>query len=94
MTPDQLHVAEHNPEWEMSRFDMTMQMLRGRWMLVAMLALIGAIAGGFAGYTLPEPIFRSEGIIEIKPVVARILTSDESKTCGLSLMVTLASRLL
>ncbi|MBN4061120.1 hypothetical protein JYU15_01660, partial [bacterium AH-315-I18] len=79
MTPDQLHVAEHNPEWEMSRFDMTMQMLRGRWMLVAMLALIGAIAGGFAGYTLPEPIFRSEGIIEIKPVVARILTSDESK---------------
>jgi Mrp family chromosome partitioning ATPase/uncharacterized protein involved in exopolysaccharide biosynthesis len=78
-TPDQLLVADNNQEWELSRFDMTMQMLRGRWTLVAILALIGAVAGGFAGFKLPKPIYRSEGIVEIKPVVPKILTSDDSK---------------
>tara|TARA_Y100001933_G_scaffold265279_1_gene339654 strand:- start:80412 stop:82739 length:2328 start_codon:yes stop_codon:yes gene_type:complete len=78
-TPDQLLVADNNHEWEMNRFDMTMQMLRGRWTLVIVLALIFATAGGFAGFKLPKPIYRSEGIIEIKPVVPKILTDDESK---------------
>ena len=77
-TPDQLLVADTN-DWEMSRFDKTMQMLRGRWTLVSILALIFAVAGGFAGYKLPKPVYRSEGIVEIKPVVPKILTSDESK---------------
>ena len=32
-TPDQLLMADPNQDWEMSRFDKTMQMLRvaGRW---------------------------------------------------------------
>lgn len=77
-TPDQLLVADSN-DWEMSRIDKTMQMLRGRWTLVTILALIGAVAGGFAGFKLPKPTYRSEGIVEIKPVVPKILISDESK---------------
>ncbi len=77
-TPDQLLMAEPNSDWEISRFDMTMQMLRGRWTLVVILALILAVTGAFLGFKVPKPIYRSEGIIEIKPVVPRILTSDES----------------
>ena len=78
-TPDQLLMADPNQDWEMSRFDKTMQMLRGRWTLVTILALILAVAGAVLGYKMPKPIYRSEGIVEIKPVVPRILTSDDSK---------------
>jgi Mrp family chromosome partitioning ATPase/uncharacterized protein involved in exopolysaccharide biosynthesis len=77
-TPDQLLMADPNQDWEMSRFDRTMQMLRGRWMLVTILALILAVCGAVLGYKIPKPVYRSEGIIEIKPVVPRILNSEGS----------------
>lgn len=78
-TPEQLYVAENNPEFELSRIDTTIQMLRGRWVLVTILALIGSIFGGVLGFTLPKPVYRSEGFIEIKPNIPKILSSDESK---------------
>ncbi len=78
-TPDALHTADPYQVDGMTRFDQTMQMLRGRWGLVAILALIGMIGGGFVGYKVPTPVYRSEGLIEIKPVVPKILISDDTK---------------
>jgi polysaccharide biosynthesis transport protein len=53
------------------------QLLRGRYILAIVLAL-GLGAGlGYLGYTIPKPVYRSSGMIRIRPFTSRILYSNE-----------------
>jgi len=45
------------------------RMLRGRYVLATVLALIGAVAGATAGVMLPKPAWESDGVIEISPII-------------------------
>ena len=47
------------------------QLLRGRYLLAAVLATIGAVAGAAAGFLLPKPTFESVAIVRIDPQLAR-----------------------
>jgi hypothetical protein len=44
-------------------------LLRGRYILAAVLSLLGAAGGGVAGYYATQPTYQSVGMIRIKPTV-------------------------
>lgn len=54
--------------------------LRGRYVLALSLAIVGATCGLAAGWLIPRPKFRSEGLIRIQPVMPRILYPSEEST--------------
>lgn len=47
------------------------QLLRGRYLLAAVLATIGAATGAAAGFLLPKPTWESTAIVRIDPIVVR-----------------------
>jgi capsular exopolysaccharide synthesis family protein len=47
------------------------QLLRGRYLLAAVLATIGAAAGATAGFLLPKPSYESVAIVKIDPMLNR-----------------------
>ena len=53
------------------------QLLRGRYILAIVLALALGAGLGYLGYTIPKPVYRSSGMIRIRPFTSRILYSNE-----------------
>ncbi len=53
------------------------RLLRGRYALAISLAICGAIAGTVAGYESTHPKYRSQGIVEVQPVIKNALTGDK-----------------
>ncbi|HSU65948.1 MAG TPA: AAA family ATPase [Tepidisphaeraceae bacterium] len=45
------------------------QLLRGRYLLAAVLACIGAVCGAAAGFLLPKPSWESIGVVHVHPVI-------------------------
>jgi Mrp family chromosome partitioning ATPase/uncharacterized protein involved in exopolysaccharide biosynthesis len=62
---------------EVNPLQMIHQLLRGRYILAIVLAI--GLGGGLAylGWTIPKPIYKSTGMIRIKPFTTRILYSNE-----------------
>ena len=54
--------------------------LRGRYLITAVLSLIGALGAATAGYVVPDPKYRAEGLVRIKPVLPRILYQSDDST--------------
>src|SRR3954452_8643656 len=50
--------------------------MRGRYVLGVVLALLGAAAGGAAGYMTGEPGFISKGAIRVRPYITNIDKAD------------------
>ncbi len=55
-------------------------LLRGRYIITIVLATICGLGAAAAGYLLPVPKFRAEGLIRIQPVLPRILYQSEQNT--------------
>lgn len=53
------------------------RLLRGRYPLTIVLALLGAATGGSIGVISQEPIYRSDGQIRIRPAVGKLLYDTE-----------------
>lgn len=51
-------------------------LLRGRYVLAAILCLLGAAAGGYAGFKSPSPKYTSTGMVELKLIVPSIRQGD------------------
>lgn len=49
------------------------RLLRGRYLITILLAGIFAVAGGAAGYLSQQPLYRSDAVIQIQPVLPKIL---------------------
>ena len=73
--PDAPH-AEHQP----SPFALVHKLLRGRYLWVLTSALVLGAVGGSLGYFLPTPQYRAEGLIQVKPVLPKILYSNEQSS--------------
>jgi Mrp family chromosome partitioning ATPase len=61
----------------MSPFQRLHLMLQGRYHWAALLALIGGMAGGLAGYQLWSPRYEAEGLIQLQPYMSPILYETE-----------------
>lgn len=51
--------------------------LRGRYTITIVLALIFGFAGGAAGYLSREPLYRSTGLVRIRPMLPKVLYENE-----------------
>jgi len=71
---DQQATAASNPFLSLHR------LLQGKYPYAIVLAIVGGVACGLAGYILPEPIYRSTGMIRYKPVLPRLLYKSEDST--------------
>ncbi len=76
-----------NESWDMGQehqqtnpFVLIHRNMRGRYTVAIVLGLIFGIAGGVLGYTSREPLYRSTGLIRVKPVLPRVLYKDEQNT--------------
>ena len=65
------------PAAPVHQFRQLRRMLRGRYFWVVLLGMIWACTGGAAGYKYVKPLYRSTGLIEIKPYVPRIIFETE-----------------
>lgn len=64
---------EQNPLQRMRR------LLRGRMGLAITLAILGALIGGALGYKLLKPQYRSDGLIEVRPLLATPLGTNQDQ---------------
>lgn len=55
------------------------RLLRGRMWLAGILATVCAAAGGAAGYKLLKPEYRSDGLVEIRPLLASPLAGNQDE---------------
>ncbi len=61
-------------------FAMVHRLLRGRYLLTVGLALVFGLAGAAAGFFSQRPLFRSNAVIEIRPVLPKILFESEQSS--------------
>ncbi len=61
-------------------FAMVHRLLRGRYLLTIGLALAFGIAGGSAGFFSQQPRFKSDAVIQIQPVLPKILFESEQSS--------------
>ncbi|HEY8667790.1 MAG TPA: AAA family ATPase [Tepidisphaeraceae bacterium] len=59
-------------EAQQAPFKKIHRLLRGRYLLTLTLALICGMGGAAAGYLSQKPTYRSDGLIEIKPVIENL----------------------
>jgi Mrp family chromosome partitioning ATPase/uncharacterized protein involved in exopolysaccharide biosynthesis len=69
---DGAHVA-HNDGAAPNPVIFVLSLLRGRYVLAIVLAVLGAGVGGAMGYLSQRPIYESTGLIRIRPNLSRIL---------------------
>ncbi|MBC7835839.1 MAG: AAA family ATPase [Phycisphaerales bacterium] len=67
----------HAPQGQTNILTIVHRLLRGRYLLVSILAVLGASAGGVGGYLSQTPKYRSEGLIRIQPKMGMILYKTE-----------------
>ncbi len=65
------------PAGQINRPGELRRVFRGRYLWVALLAVIGAAGGAVLGYKSVTPVYRSVGLIEIKPYTPRIMFKTE-----------------
>lgn len=56
------------------------RLLRGRYLITAVLAVICAIGGGLAGFMSQKPLYRSDSLIKVEPVLPKILYDTEQSS--------------
>lgn len=61
-------------------FAMVHRLLRGRYLLTIGLALVFGVVGGSVGFFSQQPRFKSNAVIEIQPVLPRILFESEQSS--------------
>lgn len=52
-------------------------LLRGRYWIAAILVVVGLGVGSFVGYRLKPPVYRSTGLVRVKPILPRVLYQSE-----------------
>lgn len=72
--------SEDAPEAHGNALVMVHRLLRGRYILTIVLAGLFAMAGGLAGYVSQEPLYRSRSVIQIQPVLPKILFETEQSS--------------
>src|SRR5690349_6081455 len=70
--------AEQAPRFRMPSnlgegLSMVHRALRGRYIVVVLLALIGGAAGGYGGYKVIKPTFQSEGLLKIAYTLPQVM---------------------
>lgn len=70
--------AEQTPRFRMPSnlgegLSMVHRALRGRYIVVVLLALIGCAAGGYAGYKIMKPTYQSEGLLKIAYTLPQVM---------------------
>jgi Mrp family chromosome partitioning ATPase len=58
-------------------FSQIHRLLRGRYWLAVLLALVGGAGGAYIGYHATQPTYQSVGLIRIKPILPRILFQND-----------------
>ncbi|MEA5612313.1 GumC family protein [Nodularia spumigena] len=72
--------AESPQQAQGNVFAMVHRLLRGRYLITIILALVFGLAGAAAGFFSQTPMFRSAAVIEIKPVLPKILFESEQSS--------------
>lgn len=72
--------AHGEPHHQVNIVHVVHGLLRGRYAITITLALILGIGAAAAGYLLPTPRYKAEGLIRIQPVLPRILYESEQNT--------------
>ena len=80
MSGSQINWDMGNEQSQTSAFVMIHRLLRGKYVLVAVLALIFGIGGGVFGYMSRQPMYESVGLIRIQPSLPKVLFSSEQST--------------
>ncbi len=80
MSGNQINWDMGNEENQASVFLTVHRLLRGRYLLTAVLALIFGIAGGMFGYLSRQPMYESVGQIRIQPSLPKVLFNSEQST--------------
>lgn len=69
--------AGEEPHAQNNIFAMVHRLLRGRYLITVVAAGVFAVTGGAVGYLSQEPLFRSDAVIQIQPVLPKILYETE-----------------
>jgi Mrp family chromosome partitioning ATPase/uncharacterized protein involved in exopolysaccharide biosynthesis len=72
--------AESPQQAQGNVFAMVHRLLRGRYLVTIGLALVFGLAGAAAGFLSQEPLYRSNSVIEVKPVLPKILFESEQSS--------------
>ncbi len=51
-------------------------LLRGRYILAILLAILGAAAGAYFGFRSQTPVYQSTGLVELRPIIPSLLRDD------------------
>ena len=54
------------------------RLLRGRYWIAIVLAVIGAVAGGVFGFMSQVPLYQADGVLLIEPTIANSALADKS----------------
>jgi len=73
-------VATGEPAQQVNIVHVVHGLLRGRYIVTIVLAVLFGLAAAAAGYLFPVPRYRAEGLIRIQPVLPRILYTSEQNT--------------
>ena len=55
-------------------------LLRGRYWIAAILAVVGIVAGGAIGYRLQKPMYTSTGMIRVKPYLTPVMGNNNDQS--------------
>jgi len=69
--------AETPQQGQGNVFVLVHRLLRGRYLITIGLALVFGLAGAAAGFLSQQPLYRSQAIIQIQPVLPKILFESE-----------------
>ena len=53
------------------------RLLRGKMLLAIVLALICAVIGGVLGFASQKPTYSAQGVLQITPIISRVIDSDK-----------------
>lgn len=71
------HWADDSPDQQGNALVMAHRLLRGRYLITIALGALFAVCGGIAGFITQEPVYRSQSVIQIQPVLPKILFETE-----------------
>lgn len=79
--------ASHVQDWSAdaphahgSAFGLVHRLLRGRYLMTLALAGVFAVIGGIVGFVMQSPLYKSDAVIKIEPVLPKILYETEQSS--------------
>jgi Mrp family chromosome partitioning ATPase/uncharacterized protein involved in exopolysaccharide biosynthesis len=78
--PNALDVVEYSETRPTNVLSLVHGILRGRYLLAILLAILGAVTGAWLGYNAKAPIYQSIGVIRFKPILPRVLFTTEQNS--------------